>query len=184
MSGFTKRHHTPCKTKSVFIRLLTWLQSSSSQVNVHDFKQIVYYQALFISLFKHFNVENAKKKKMVIRNDIFSLNPFELFSISCERGDWYGHNYLFCMFCRKIALKMSKWVTVPLTVPGKKRQTVVPSDIVSVMFFNVMLWCSHTNLQVCCCVKYSFIPLYPQYFSRPFSHFLRFSESHYTGKLL
>lgn len=75
--GSPKRHLTSCKTKSVCIRLLTWLQSSS-QVNAHDFKQIVYYQALFIiSLFKNFNEENAKKKIYIFCHQkwhIFSLN--------------------------------------------------------------------------------------------------------------
>jgi len=97
----------------------------------------VYFQALFISLFKNLNEDNANKHILSSEITYFKL---ELFSISYDRGDWYGHNYFFCVFCRKTALKMSKWVTVPLTVPEIKRQRVVPSDIVSVIFFNIMLF--------------------------------------------
>jgi len=127
----------------------------------------VYFQALFISLFKNLNEDNANKHILSSEITYFKL---ELFSISYDRGDWYGHNYFFCVFCRKTALKMSKWVTVPLTVPEIKRQRVVPSDIVSVIF--LMLCC----LLLC---EIQFYPPLPSIFQLNLFTVLGFSETHY-----
>lgn len=113
---FTKRHPTSCEA---FTWLLTWwLQSSSHYVNAHDFKQIVYYQPSLISLFKNLSEVLMRKMQKTCVKEETILILSSSFVCLAEGLLW-------------------RWVSelLFLLLFQKTRQTVVPSDIVSVMFF-------------------------------------------------